>query len=355
MIKVLMCGNHPTNKGGMTSVISQILSHDWDNEGIEIKFVPTFYPGNNAVKSIYFIVACIKILINFIFFRPEIVHMHMSYKGSFSRKYLIHRLCKIFKIKDIIHLHGSEFEKWYKESNCYLQGKIRCLLKECDTFLVLGEKWETVIKNIEPDTNIMLINNAIEIPNTMVSWNDKKCQLLFMGVLIPRKGMFDLLNALKILKDQQKLEKIRLAIAGTGPDEEKLKKFCDENGLNKYVRFCGWVTGDKKNELICSSQVSVLTSYNEGLPISILEAISYGMPVVATDVGDISSAVIDDLNGYLIKPRDIETLIEKILFINNQETFTKMSVKSREIAENKFSSKIFYKKLSNCYHKLICN
>ncbi|MFQ9449327.1 MAG: glycosyltransferase [Coprococcus sp.] len=49
--------------------------------------------------------------------KPDVVHIHMSYKGSFYRKYLIHKLCKKYDVPDVIHLHGSEFQKWYNESN----------------------------------------------------------------------------------------------------------------------------------------------------------------------------------------------------------------------------------------------
>ena len=65
MIRVLMCGNHPTNKGGMTSVIEQILDYDWKEKGIMIKFMPTFFPGNNIQKGIYFIYSYFRILFSY--------------------------------------------------------------------------------------------------------------------------------------------------------------------------------------------------------------------------------------------------------------------------------------------------
>ncbi len=122
-VKVLMVGNHPRNKGGMTSVIAQYKSCKWKKHNIDIRFIPTFMPGNVLIKSLYYVFASIRILINFLFWRPDIVHMHMSYKGSFYRKYIIQKMCIFFKIKNIIHLHGSEFEKWYQESDKKTQKK----------------------------------------------------------------------------------------------------------------------------------------------------------------------------------------------------------------------------------------
>lgn len=352
MVKVLMCGNHPSNKGGMTSVISQIVTYNWEKENIKMKFIPTYYPGNIAIKSLYFCLAYIKIFINFLFWRPDIVHMHMSYKGSFQRKYLIHRLCKLFKVKDVIHLHGSEFEKWYYASGDVTQKKICRLLRECDMFFVLGDKWNTVIKHIEPLTNTIVIRNAIAIPDNIVKWSDKCCQILYLGVLIKRKGVSDLLYALKILKENNRLDGKKIAIAGSGPEEIELKKICKQNELEKYVTFYGWVNDSEKKKLIKESQIFILPSYNEGLPISILEAISYGMPVVATDVGDISSAVNDGQNGYLISPGDIGTLAEKLNDIAQKDSFEKMSYESRKIAENLFSEKNFFHTLQECYFRI---
>lgn len=352
MIKVLMCGNHPSNKGGMTSVISQLRAYEWEKNGIKMKFIPTFYPANNIVKAGYFGIAYLKIAFSMIVDKTDIVHMHMSYKGSFKRKYLIHRLCKFFGVKDIIHLHGSEFEKWYCEVNEKTRQKIRTLLKECDNFFVLGEKWENVIKGMEPSAKTTIVMNAVSIPECVVQWNQERCQILYMGVLIPRKGLQNLLEAILKLKQSDRLGRECFAIAGSGEDETRLKEFCRQHDLEDIVRFYGWTSGEAKIKLMRESQISILPSYNEGLPISILEAISYGMPVISTDVGDISSAVKDQINGYLVRPGDVEQLAEKLELLNNQMVFEQMSKESRILAEQYFSEDKLFETIQECYIRL---
>lgn len=352
MTRVLMIGNHSSNKGGMTSVINQIKEYDWKSKGIELTFVPTFIPGNAVKKTLFFICAYLRICMRMLFCKPDIVHMHMSYKGSFSRKYIIHRLCRLFKVKDVIHLHGSEFEKWYNESSNKKKNKIRRLLAESNAFIVLGEGWKKAVQKIEPTVNAVVISNGIEIPQERVHWNGNCCQLLFLGVLIQRKGVSDLLQALSIVKQKSTSSKIRVVIAGTGEEEAKLKKQASDAGLDDDVIFAGWVSGLKKKELILSSQVMVSPSYNEGLPISLLEAESYGMPIVATDVGDISSIVNDGVNGRLIKPGEIESLAEAIISVTEETCFERMSIESRKIIENSFSIDMFYSKLVELYKRL---
>lgn len=349
-IKVLMVGNHPLVKGGITSVIGQLLSHDWDADGIDMTFVPTYIDKNAIVKAFYFVIAYLKILGIFWLNRPDVVHIHMSYKGSFYRKYSIHKLCKRYKVPDMIHLHGSEFKKWFDESDEKTRNKIRKLLQECDKFIVLGNKWNMSVKEIEPRTNTIIINNTIHIPDDTVQWSENKFQILFLGVLIKRKGIVDLIQAINILKEKKKLHKLSFVIAGSGTDEEYLKKQVNDYDLGSYVKFTGWINGERKEKLLKESQAFVLPSYNEGLPVAILEAMSYGMPIVATDVGDISSAVINDVNGYLIQPGDTNELancLEKLS--SNGSRYLEMSQMSRKIATLNFSDACYFAQIKKCY------
>lgn len=246
-IKVLMVGNSSTVKGGITSVISQILEHDWLSEGIDMKFIPTYVETNNVFKILYFAKAYRKIAHEIRVYKPDVVHIHMSYKGSFMRKYAIHKLCKKKGIRDIIHLHGSEFEKWYNESDDAKKMKIRCLLRECDSFIVLGDKWNHVIKGIEPKTKTVVVSNTVKIPEETIKRSFSCFQILFLGVLIKRKGVEDLLNAVKQLVDTRKLDNIKVVVAGTGAEEQNLKRQTKELNIESYIEFAGWTAGDKKN------------------------------------------------------------------------------------------------------------
>ena len=348
-MKVLMLGNDPTVKGGITSVISQLLAHNWNADGIEMKFIPTYVETNSVKKIFFFAKALTRIEKEFRTNKPDVVHMHMSYKGSFTRKYLLHRLCKKYNIPDIIHLHGSEFKKWYDEVDEKKKREIRTLLRESKAFIVLGEKWNKTIKEIEPTTKIVVVSNTVYIPDYTVGWK-QPFTILFMGVLIKRKGVTDLIKAIDILKKENKLDNIRLKIAGSGEEEAGLKALCAQLGLDSYIDFTGWAAGETKEKLLRESQMLVLPSYNEGLPIAILEAISRGMPVVASDVGDISSAIKDGENGYLIKPgdvKDLATSIEKIC--TNRDTYSYMNKMSRELATNSFSDSSYFKMIRKLY------
>ncbi len=352
-IKTLMIGNHPSVKGGITSVISQIRDYNWETKNIDMHFIPTYIESGIIRLGIYYFTACIKIILDIVVWKPDVVHIHMAFKGSFYRKYLIHRICKLFKAKDIIHLHGSEFKAWYEGASPKNQYRIKRLLRECNLMVVLGNEYSASVKQIEESANTYILSNNIKIPAQRAKWNTSEFNVLFLGVMIKRKGVADLLNAIKIIKEMKLGQSMRFTIAGTGKEEKELKSLSESLGLNDIVDFTGWISGDEKERLIKESQLLVLPSYNEGLPMAILESISYGLPIVATDVGDVSAAVEEGVNGYLIKPGDVAGLADRIIRVSeNEYTYQTMSEKSREIAETKFSIESYYDKILECYQQV---
>lgn len=353
-INVLMVGNSKSVKGGITTVITQFLNHKW-NKNIKMKFIPTYIEKNNICKILFFLIASIRIIMYFIFQNKKdknIVHIHMSYKGSFTRALFISRISKIFKNKVIVHLHGSEFEKWYNLCENSKKKKIRGFLKECDSFIVLGEEWKKKIKKIEPDTNIKIVKNSINIPKEVSKYN-LPFSFLFVGVLIKRKGVNDLIDAVNQMYKNNEIKNVKFVIVGSGEEEKKLIEIIEKNGLNDFFEFKGWVENSQISTIFKKSNAFILPSYNEGLPMAILEAISYGLPIISTEVGDISSAVMHEKNGFLYKPGDIDSLkkyIKTMLCMNNEE-WNIMSDFSRKKAIEEFSIESYFMKIEKLYFK----
>lgn len=350
MTKVLMVGNSQSVKGGITTVIEQFLSYDWNSHDINFKFIPTYKDNNNLVKILFFIYSYTKILFYIVFKKPDVVHIHMSYKGSFNRAKMIHDLCDFFRIKVIVHLHGSEFKSWYDKCSDKKQNIIKKFIRGSYKFIVLGNEWKERIISIEPNANVVVVNNTVSIPKKSTFYPDDKLRFLFLGVLIKRKGVHDLLEAINRIP-REKLNNVEFIIAGTGDEELNLLNKSKKYNLEKYVNFIGWTDKEKKWQLLQECQCMILPSYNEGLPMAILEAMSYGMPIIATKVGDIPEAVNDNFNGYLFNAGDIESLKQIIInFINlNKNEWNRMSSNSKELATEKFSSDNYFEKFKKMY------
>lgn len=354
-IKVLMIGSDNSVKGGITSVIKQLLEFDWSNENIEMRFLPTYISSNSIKKTMFFLLAYFKFLYLILTYKPNIIHIHMSHNGSFYRKYIVHKTCKLIGKKDIIHLHSSEFKDFYEKGSGKRKKRIREMLHNSNAVFVLGESWERDIKKIQPSTNTIVLNNRIALPNVTADLDSEKINIIFLGLLVERKGVIDLLVAILNLKELGILNKysVKFKIGGTGPEEENLKYFVKENQLTDYVDFLGWVSGDTKKQLLKESQIFVLPSYNEGLPIAILEAISYGVPIVSTKVGSINEAVYENYNGYLILPGNVTELVRGLEeLIVDKDKRSLYGKQSRALAVDKFNANEYCALISSCYFNL---
>lgn len=350
-IRILMCSSDRKEKGGMNSVIDQLMDHDWGDD-FQFSYLATHVTGNPLKKIFFFANAYRKLkkLIKRDAF--DIIHIHMSYKGSFYRKYYVTKLCKKYNKMVIIHLHGSEFKDFYNNGNSKRKAQIQELFSIADSSIVLGEEWKKFILKIAPKANVVVINNAVSLPNFEDKESNKVRTFLFLGALIQRKGVIDLLDAVKQMKDQG-VSDFRLSIAGSGVEEQRLKEYTRTNGLQKYVEFLGWVTKEQKPELLKKSDVLVLPSYNEGLPIAILEAMSYGLPIISTNVGSIAEAVKEKENGFLIEPGDVDSLAHAMIQLtNNSILWKKESRASRNICETKFSENVFFEAVEKIYRGL---
>ena len=371
-IRVLMIGNDPSVKGGITSVIDQLLAHDWTADGVSMRFIPTYIAANPLKKILFFEKALgrIRRLLASRSARPDVVHIHMSYKGSFVRKYQVHKLCRKYGVPDVIHMHGSEFAKWYAACKPAQQERIRTMLREASAVIVLGEQWNERIKAIEPAAHTVVVSNTVHMPDVTVQWpqDGEPFRVLFMGVLIQRKGVGDLLDAVAKLRDTGRLGSMHVVIAGTGAQEDELKAKAGALGLlagtdaggdgagdsGAVVEFAGWTAGDKKRALFERSQALVLPSYNEGLPVAVLEAISYGMPVVATNVGDMAAAVHDGENGYLIDPGDVDALADALAKIaSDRARYEAFSQASRALAEREFDDAGYFRTIAGVYRQAV--
>src|SRR5437763_291119 len=124
---------------------------------------------------------------------------------------------------------------------------------------------------------------------------------LFLGHLEAAKGIYDLLDALAGVRSA--VPDVRLACAGDG-DRIGVARYAENLGIAEAVKFTGWVGPSGKRALLEHAAVFALPSYEEALPVSLIEAMSAGVPVVATPVGGIPEVVADNTSGFLVAPGD---------------------------------------------------
>lgn len=129
-----------------------------------------------------------------------------------------------------------------------------------------------------------------------------------MGEIGKRKGCFDIPDILEKANLRGLDATMVFAGAGSREDEEALKKELAKRNLDKNVKFAGWVNGREKTKLLEESRIFLFPSYNEGMPMAVLEAMAYGLAVVTTRIGGIPNLITDGQTGFLAKPGENEFL-----------------------------------------------
>ena len=353
VISVVMMGNAPSVRGGITSVISQLRRHPWEKQGIRMEFIPTFRGGSRLSKVSYFAAAFCKLWYRLRKGRVDVVHLHMSHNGSFWRKYLLHRLCGVYGVADIVHLHSSSLMEFYQNSPPAVRRRITRLFSQCAGVVVLGERWRQRVIQIAPEAVIYPLPNTVLIPPCSSQQQVHRVTFLYLGVLVERKGVMDLLTAVAQLRREEAFDSgnAHFVIGGSGEceHEQQLRRYAAEHELEDMVTFTGWLSPQHKEQQLLSSQVLVLPSYNEGLPVAVLEGISYGLAVVATDVGDVSQVVRDGENGFLFAPGDIEALKRCLRALMQSSLRERMGAKSREMARQQLDERSYFARLAKIY------
>lgn len=276
-------------------------------------------------KLLTFLISYFQFL-GWMLFHPEIkiVHVHGSSNASFWRKRIFINLAKTFRKKVIFHCHGSEFQQF---ANKHLN-VVRKTLNKCDCIIALSKSWKLWFENTINHNNVVIIKNVIPYPNVDPTPHDS-FTLLFLGRLGKRKGIYDLLDVLSEHRDEF-IGKLVFLFGGDG-DVEHVNSIIKRRGIDGIAKYEGWVSGDRKEELLNRADAYILPSYNEGLPISILEAMSYSLPIISTTVGGIPEILKNGENGFIMEPGDKKTIYNAIsMLIDNKSMAVQMGKKSLE-------------------------
>ena len=344
-----MIGPNPEGMGGMSTVESNIIKGFRSRGGSSV-FITTFEDGCKVKKLIVAARAYLPYL--FELEKCDLVHVHMASRGSYKRKKVFMDAAFRCHKPVLLHLHGSEFALWF-DSECtdIQKDDIRRTFKRCAKVVVLSKEWKDFLisRSICDADQIVVLHNAVEVPDDNQT-DYLNNTVLFMGRLDLRKSPDVLLRAGKIVL--RKHPDARFVFGGDG-DVQRYKDLAVQLGIEDACSFIGWAKGNKKAEAFRSSSIYCLPSKNEGMPMSVLEAMSYGLATVSTPVGGVPQIITDGVNGLMF-PVDKVNLLAGLLCKLMDDVVLKERIgrAGRETIKTTFSFNAFMEQLITIYEEI---
>jgi glycosyltransferase involved in cell wall biosynthesis len=319
--KVIMLGPSLDEQGGMGAVCSLIMQSTIAE--IDLEHIST-WDGKQSKKSKINILKVFAIALSQIIWqlcrgKVDLLHLHLSERGSALRNGILILIARLFRKPVIIHAHGAEFPEFYKQLSPRWQQILSWILQQSTYFIALSESWKKyyISECGLAEEQVIVLHNPVNFPSQIPDrTNTEEINLTFLGKINQRKGVYDLLQAFANLNSESR-QKAKLIIAGSG-EIEAANNLAKQLQINEKVDFIGWINTEQKNNLLANTSIFLLPSYNEGLPMALLEAMSWGLPVITTPVGGIREVVVDNQTGILVTPGNIHELTSRIeSLINN--------------------------------------
>lgn len=305
---VVMVGTDFATRGGISAVVAAYraggLFERWP-----VAYIASHRDGTRWEKFVTALRGLALLIVALARFRHAVLHVHGASRWSFWRKsvYMAAALAVGWPI--VFHLHGGAFAQFHKRECGPVRRRIvRFFLDRAAVIIVVSERWAAWMHRATSNPRVVCIPNPVALPPAVATRREPGL-VVFAGRCEASKGVFELVEAVARLRPV--CPRVRLECAGDG-DLGKLERRAAALGIAGQVTMRGWLGGRERDELLARASVFVLPSHAEGLPMSLLEAMAAGCPVVATAVGGIPDLVTHGVNGLLVPPSNPKALADAV-------------------------------------------
>lgn len=351
MKKILMVGTSLNTMGGIAAV-ARVYESTGLFERFRVHYLATHCDGGPLAKLRIMLCAYARFAGMLLTGQVGLIHVHVASHASFWRKSGFFLLAFLCRVPSILHLHGGGFAVFYgQQCGPLRRAYIRYVFNHASSVLVLSGGWQAWVRSISRNPHVETMFNPVALPDSIAAWPSRAAgSVLFLGKLGKAKGVDDLLLACAELSER--CPALHLALGGDG-DRGAVQRQADALGVTRHVELLGWVQGEQKTRLLNSCRIYVLPSYFEGLPMSILEAMACGVPVIATAIGGIPEAIEDGVEGYLLAPGDVAGLAERIeRLLSDDALAQRMGAAGRRKVERQFATAAVMPRLEKMYADL---
>jgi len=341
-----MLGTAPETRGGISAVIET-----WRAEGLferwPVDYIATHCEGGAGQKLLAAARGLRRYLALLAAHRRVLVHVHCASRASFWRKCVFMAIAHAARCPVVLHLHGGGFARFYEEE-CGPLGRraVRYFLGRAACVIALSERWRAWLAQAGANPNIVCIPNPVRAQAAPAP-RARRSVILFLGRIMDAKGIPELLKAFAVLRVS--VPDAELVCAGAG-DIEAAARRAEALGIEDAVRFPGWLGEAEKRAWLARAAAFVLPSHAEGLPMSLLEAMAAGVPVVASAVGGIPDVVKHGVNGLLVASGDPIDLLRALRrLLRDAQLAAALGAAGRETVRARFAPEHVLERLGEVY------
>ncbi len=309
--RVLMVGMHLTRtRGGISTLTAGILTSSF-KDVFDVTYIASQAEDmGKGGKLLLAAGAVLRFLWNCLIRTPDLVYVHLGSNASLYREAIFILLGKLMRRRVVAHFHAGDIDEYYPGQMWLGRNFIRLALKACDSLIAVSNESARQLRGLTGRTKIFVIPNAID--TSAFGDADRTLtgpvKLLFVGAMGKLKGERDLVDAIAILKERG--VDLRATFLGFGG--ERLSKYCRERDVSALVEHVGPISLDDRIKFFAGADIFVLPTYAEAMPVSVIEAMAAGLPVISTTVGGIPELIDDGVDGLLLTPGDVRQLAEHI-------------------------------------------
>ena len=274
---------------------------------------------------------------------------------GFYKDFLVILLVKLFNKKIVFHLHNKGISK--RKLSAINNFLYNFAFKDVEVIL-LSKLLYDEINEFVPQNKIHICPNGFNLianleDKILTKSKNKIVHILFLSNLLESKGVYVLLESLKLVKDKQLAFKCSF-VGGEGDiSSEKFKLKASELDLLNEVQYLGKKFGDEKHNFFLSGDIFVLPTLNETFGIVNIEAMQYSLPIISTNEGGIPDVIENEVTGFIIeKNNTIELANKLILLIENEKLRRQLGENGRRKFINQYTLDRFEKNMTKILTKI---
>jgi glycosyltransferase involved in cell wall biosynthesis len=309
-VRIAHLGPHPSGKGGMPAVMRALLGSRL-GELYALEVIPTYDRPEPLARLAYFLRGMLSLVRWCAGRGSRIVHIHTTVRGSLYRKSFLVAVATLMRRPVVLHLHAgagdiAEFDRRIGPARRAL---FRRAFRAADRVLSVSQASADEVERRLGPSGVLVVPNAAP-PSGAASErrnDNREVKVLYLGGFAnPAKGGAVLAEALPALVAECPAASVTLA--GPGEPPASLRPLL-EGGR---VHWCGWLDEPLRDRELGRCDIFVLPSVSEGMPVALLEAMSWGLAIVASRVGGVPEVLSDGMDGVLVEPGRADEMVNKV-------------------------------------------